>query len=33
MVYIQWQTSADGLAKQVIWPPEGATADALYPIR
>ncbi|HET7009955.1 MAG TPA: amino acid ABC transporter substrate-binding protein [Anaerolineales bacterium] len=34
MVYIQWQEAADGtLAKQVIWPPEGATAEALYPIR
>jgi ABC-type branched-subunit amino acid transport system substrate-binding protein len=34
MVYIQWQAAADGsLAKQVIWPPEGATAEALYPIR
>jgi ABC-type branched-subunit amino acid transport system substrate-binding protein len=34
MVYIQWQEQADGsLAKQVIWPPEGATAEALYPVR
>lgn len=34
MVYIQWQTASDGsLAKQVVWPPEGQTADTLYPIR
>jgi branched-chain amino acid transport system substrate-binding protein len=34
MVYIQWQKDAGGkLAKQVIWPAEGATAKALYPIR
>jgi len=34
MVYIQWQKAADGtLAKQVVWPPEGATAEALYPVR
>ena len=34
MVYIQWQKAADGtLVKQVIWPPEGATAEALYPAR
>jgi branched-chain amino acid transport system substrate-binding protein len=32
MVYIQWQKNdADELAKQVIWPLSGATADALYP--
>jgi hypothetical protein len=34
MIYIQWQTAADGgLAKQVVWPPEGKTADTVYPIR
>jgi ABC-type branched-subunit amino acid transport system substrate-binding protein len=34
MVYIQWQKDAGGkLAKQVIWPAEGATSKALYPIR
>lgn len=34
MVLIQWQKDGAGtLAKQVIWPPEGATAEALYPIR
>ena len=34
MVYIQWQKDAAGaLEKQVVWPPEGATADAIYPIR
>ncbi len=33
MVYIQWQEDDQGnLVKQVIWPAEGATADALYPM-
>jgi ABC-type branched-subunit amino acid transport system substrate-binding protein len=32
MVYIQWQKDdAGNLVKQVVWPLEGATADALYP--
>ncbi len=32
MVYIQWQKdSAGNLVKQVVWPLEGATAEALYP--
>jgi branched-chain amino acid transport system substrate-binding protein len=32
MIYIQWQKDADGnLAKQVVWPLEGKTADPLYP--
>ena len=32
MVYIQWQTDDSGnLVKQVVWPEEGQTADALYP--
>jgi branched-chain amino acid transport system substrate-binding protein len=31
MVYIQWQ-DAGGLAKQVVWPAEGASAETLYPI-
>ncbi|MGD8465830.1 MAG: amino acid ABC transporter substrate-binding protein [Anaerolineae bacterium] len=32
MVYIQWQEDNSGsLVKQVVWPLEGATADALYP--
>ncbi len=32
MVYIQWQDDGSGnLAKQVVWPMEGATADTLYP--
>jgi branched-chain amino acid transport system substrate-binding protein len=32
MIYIQWQEDEAGnLAKQVVWPLEGATADALYP--
>jgi ABC-type branched-subunit amino acid transport system substrate-binding protein len=34
MVYIQWQKDAAGkLAKQVVWPLEGKSADAVYPIR
>jgi ABC-type branched-subunit amino acid transport system substrate-binding protein len=34
MVYIQWQKDASGtLVKQVVWPPEGKTAETLYPIR
>lgn len=33
MVYIQWQQGADGLAKQVVWPLAGKTADLLYPIK
>jgi branched-chain amino acid transport system substrate-binding protein len=34
MVLIQWQDDGSGtLAKQVIWPPEGATAEAVYPAR
>ncbi len=34
MIYIQWQTDdGGGLAKQVVWPPEGMTAETLYPIR
>ena len=34
MVLIQWQDDGSGnLMKQVIWPPEGATAEAIYPIR
>ena len=33
MVYIQWQKDADGnLAKQVVWPSEGKSAEALYPL-
>jgi len=32
MIYIQWQKDdAGNLVKQVVWPLEGATADALYP--
>lgn len=34
MVYIQWQEDPAGnLVKQVVWPPEGKTAETLYPIR
>lgn len=32
MVYIQWQGSGADLAKQVVWPAEGATAESLYPM-
>ena len=32
MMYIQWQGTADSLEKQIVWPPEAVTADALYPI-
>lgn len=34
MVYVQWQRDASGaLARQVVWPEEGATAPAVYPAR
>jgi len=32
MVYIQWQGDATNLAKQVVWPQEGATAETVYPL-
>ncbi len=33
MVYVQWQKDSSGnLVKQIVWPAEGATAPALYPI-
>jgi branched-chain amino acid transport system substrate-binding protein len=32
MVYIQWQDGASGLEKQVVWPLEAATAEALFPL-
>lgn len=32
MVYIQWQEGAAGLEKQIVWPPEAATAEALFPL-
>jgi branched-chain amino acid transport system substrate-binding protein len=33
MVYVQWQKDADGnLIKEVVWPIEGKSADALYPL-
>jgi branched-chain amino acid transport system substrate-binding protein len=33
MVYIQWQKDASGkLVKQVVWPAEGKSADAIYPL-
>lgn len=34
MVYIQWQKDASGtLVKQVVWPAEGKSADAIYPLK
>ncbi len=34
MVYIQWQRDGGGkLVKQVVWPLEGKSADAVYPVR
>ena len=34
MVYVQWQKDNRGKpVKQIVWPPEGQTADAMYPIR
>jgi branched-chain amino acid transport system substrate-binding protein len=34
MVYVQWQQDEAGnLAKQVIWPEEGKTADVITPVR
>jgi hypothetical protein len=34
MIYIQWQKDdAGALMKQVVWPPEGATAETVFPIR
>ena len=34
MVYIQWQKDSSGkLVKQVVWPAEGASAQAAFPIR
>jgi ABC-type branched-subunit amino acid transport system substrate-binding protein len=33
MVYVQWQKDGTGeLVKQIVWPQEGATADAIYPL-
>lgn len=33
MVYVQWQQDADGnLAKQVVWPLEGQSAQPIYPL-
>jgi len=33
MVYVQWQKDAGGnLVKEVVWPLEGKSADALYPL-
>lgn len=32
MVYIQWQEVGGVLVKEVVWPLEGATAEAVYPL-
>ena len=33
MVYIQWQKDASGaMAKQVVWPAEGKSAEPIYPL-
>jgi ABC-type branched-subunit amino acid transport system substrate-binding protein len=32
MMYIQWQGTADNLAKQIVWPLEQQTAPAVYPL-
>ena len=32
MILIQWQEKDGKLVKEVVWPKEGATAEALYPI-
>lgn len=33
MIYVQWQRNQDGpLTKEIIWPPEGRTADLKYPM-
>ena len=32
MMYTQWQNSEDGLAKQIVWPPEAVTGEILYPM-
>jgi len=32
MVYIQWQRQGGALVKEVVWPLEGATAEAVYPL-
>lgn len=33
MVYVQWQQDPDGnLVKEVVWPLEGKSADALFPL-
>lgn len=32
MMYIQWQSGADGLAKTIVWPPEAVTGEVLYPM-
>jgi ABC-type branched-subunit amino acid transport system substrate-binding protein len=32
MVYIQWQGSSGDLSKEIVWPEEAKSADAIYPI-
>jgi ABC-type branched-subunit amino acid transport system substrate-binding protein len=33
MMYVQWQGTVDDLAKQIVWPPEAVTAEAIYPLQ
>jgi ABC-type branched-subunit amino acid transport system substrate-binding protein len=33
MMYVQWQGMADDMAKQIVWPPEAVTAEAIYPLQ
>jgi ABC-type branched-subunit amino acid transport system substrate-binding protein len=32
MMYVQWQKGANGLEKQIVWPPEAVTAKPIYPL-
>jgi branched-chain amino acid transport system substrate-binding protein len=32
MMYVQWQNGANGLEKQIVWPPEAVTAEPIYPL-
>ncbi|RPJ37521.1 MAG: branched-chain amino acid ABC transporter substrate-binding protein, partial [Planctomycetaceae bacterium] len=32
MMYVQWQQGDEGLAKQIVWPPEAVSAEPIYPL-
>jgi branched-chain amino acid transport system substrate-binding protein len=32
MMYVQWQGTVDALEKQIVWPAEAVTAEAIYPL-